>query len=66
MLVCLAPGGQPRGDGNGHARHLLLPTLCHLFDVTLDYLLGIDVEQKEAKIEEIAERAHGYSARGYY
>ncbi len=44
----------------------LLSALCHLFDVTSDYLLGIDVEKKEAKIEEISNRANKYLSRGYF
>ncbi len=44
----------------------LFPALCNLFDVTADYLLGIDLSRKEAKINEIRERAFEYSLRGYY
>ncbi len=44
----------------------LFPALCNLFDVTADYLLGIDLTRKEARIGEIGERARGYSSRGYH
>ncbi len=44
----------------------LFPAICNLFDVTADHLLGIDIAQKEAKIDEMCERADGYASRGYY
>ncbi len=44
----------------------LFPAICYLFDVTSDFLLGVDIGKKEAKIKEIGDRAHRYRSRGYY
>lgn len=44
----------------------LLPTLCNYFNVSSDMLLGIDLEKKKEKIEEILDEAGKYSSRGYY
>lgn len=46
-----------------------LPILANLFEVTTDYLLGVDIEQKNKKINEIIETAakewgKGLSAKG--
>ncbi len=35
----------------------LLPVLANLFEVTTDYLLGVDITQKESKINEILHKA---------
>ena len=35
----------------------LFPTICNLFDVTSDELLGINIKKKEMKIQEIVEEA---------
>lgn len=47
----------------------LLPPLCHLLGVTSDQLLGIDLEAKERRIEEIISKANsrrrGYNAEAY-
>lgn len=47
----------------------LLPPLCHLLGVTSDQLLGIDLEAKERRIEEIIIKANsrrrGYNAEAY-
>lgn len=43
----------------------LLPPLCHLLGVTSDQLLGIDLEAKERRIEEIRNKAESFSSRGY-
>ncbi|HBN86189.1 MAG TPA: hypothetical protein DDZ89_20385, partial [Clostridiales bacterium] len=43
----------------------LIPVICNLFGITSDELLGIDIAQKKAKIEEISMRAGEYSTRGY-
>lgn len=43
----------------------LFPAICNLFDVTSDYLLGIDLERKKEKIEKICNRAHDCMSRGY-
>ena len=43
----------------------LIPVICNLFSITSDELLGIDIAQKKAKIEEISMRAQEYYTRGY-
>ena len=43
----------------------LLPALAYLFDVTTDYLLGVDVTRKEKEIEEICRRASDFSAAAH-
>lgn len=47
----------------------LLPPLCHLLGVTSDTLLGIDLEAKQKRIEEIINKANsrrrGYNAEAY-
>ena len=47
----------------------LIPPLCHLLGVTSDQLLGIDLEAKERRIEEIISKANsrrrGYNAEAY-
>lgn len=47
----------------------LLPPLCHLLGVTSNQLLGIDLEAKEKRIEEIINKANsrrrGYNAEKY-
>ena len=43
----------------------LIPPLCHLLGVTSDQLLGIDLEAKERRIEEIRNKAESFSSRGY-
>ncbi len=44
----------------------LIPAICNLFDTSADYLLGIDIETKKEKIEEIYKNAQAYSSRGYH
>ncbi|MBQ8552145.1 MAG: helix-turn-helix transcriptional regulator [Clostridia bacterium] len=43
----------------------LIPPLCSLLNVTSDELLGIDLEAKQKRIDEITDEAHSYSSRGY-
>lgn len=43
----------------------LIPAICHLFGISADELLGINLEQKEQKIKEIRDEADKYSDRGY-
>ena len=43
----------------------LIPPLCHLLGVTSDTLLGIDLEAKQKRIEEIRTKANTFSKRGY-
>lgn len=38
----------------------LLPALANLFDVTTDYLLGVDLSKKKEKIHEIQDRAREF------
>ena len=38
----------------------LIPTLANIFDVSADVLLGIDVDNKEKRIEDIVSRAEKY------
>ena len=43
----------------------LIPPLCNLLGVTSDTLLGIDLEAKQKRIEEIRTKANTFSRRGY-
>ena len=43
----------------------LIPPLCNLLGVTSDTLLGIDLEAKQKRIEEIRAKANTFSKRGY-
>ena len=43
----------------------LIPAICNLFGISADELLGINLEQKEKRIEEIRAEAEKYSDRGY-
>lgn len=43
----------------------LIPPLCNLLGVTSDTLLGIDLEAKQKRIEEIRTKANTFSKRGY-
>ncbi|MBO5939306.1 MAG: helix-turn-helix transcriptional regulator [Clostridia bacterium] len=43
----------------------LIAPLCHLFDVTSDELLGIDLTKKQEAINAICEEASKYFNRGY-
>ena len=44
----------------------LIPAICHLFAISADELLGINLEQREERIKEIRDEAAKYSDRGYY
>jgi len=41
-----------------------LPALCNLFEVTADQLLGIDIEAKQKRIEEIYDAAYAVACSG--
>ncbi len=43
----------------------LIPSLCNLFEVTADELLGIDLAAKQKKIREIVEQSYSFESRGY-
>ncbi len=43
----------------------LIAPLCNLLDVSADELLGIDLEAKQEKIDEIVHKAYSYDSRGY-
>ncbi len=43
----------------------LLPSLCNFFGVTSDYLLGIDVANRQKQIEKIVAEADKLNFRGY-
>ena len=43
----------------------LIPVICNLFDVSSDELLGIGIESKNKRIQEIVARAYGFSGKGY-
>ncbi len=42
----------------------LIPAICHLFGISADELLGINLEQKEQRISDIETQACQYSSRG--
>ena len=44
----------------------MIPAICNLFGISADRLLGIDLEQREARIKSIRDEAGKYSGRGYY
>ena len=43
----------------------LIAPLCHLFNVTSDELLGIDLARKKEAVKDICEEADKYAHRGY-
>jgi len=43
-----------------------LPALCHVFDVSSDVLLGIDVEKNEERIKSYLEEAHKVDWEGNF
>lgn len=43
-----------------------IPVLANMFDVTTDYLLGVDVESKEKQIDEIVEKANELSMNAHF
>ncbi len=43
----------------------LIPPLCNLLGVSADTLLGIDLEAKEKRIDEITKKANAFDFRGY-
>lgn len=43
-----------------------LPLLSNIFNVTTDFLLGVDISNKEKAIEKIIDEVHQYSKNGYY
>ena len=42
----------------------LIPSICNLFGISADELLGINLEQKKQKISDIEDQASKYSSRG--
>ena len=44
----------------------LLPALCHIFDVSSDTLLGIDIEKNNEEIKKYLEKAHNEEADGNF
>lgn len=42
-----------------------LPVLAHIFEVTTDHLLGVDVDSKDKEIERIVKEAYEFSCRGH-
>lgn len=43
-----------------------IPALCHLFGITADQLLGIDLEKQDEQIKSIREEATACYTRGYF
>lgn len=44
----------------------LLPSLCNIFNVSADDLLGINISKKNAEIQEIRKESDALSSRGYF
>ena len=44
----------------------MIPAICSLLNISSDELLGIDLNKKKEKIEEISKEANSYSSRGYH
>lgn len=42
----------------------LIPSICNLFGISADELLGINLEQKEQRISDIEDQANQHSSRG--
>lgn len=42
-----------------------IPVICNLFDITSDELLGIDIQQKGERIDQISKEASKYKRSGY-
>ncbi len=43
----------------------LIAPICNLFEISADILLGIDLETKQKRINQITEEADSYGSRGY-
>ena len=43
----------------------LLPSLCSIFNVSADDLLGIDIMKQDEEIDEIRKKANTFSCRGH-
>ena len=41
-----------------------LPLLAHIFDVSTDEILGVDIEKSNQRIKEICDEAHAFYAKG--
>lgn len=66
-LLSISPQAVSRWEQNAGMPDIsLLPALAHLFDVTTDTLLEVDVRQKEARIEEKLAEARTFSKRGHW
>ncbi len=52
--------------GNAMPDISLFPAICNMFDVSADYLLGIDRDNKEKNIAFISSESCDYSSKGYF
>ncbi len=66
-MLTISPQAVSRWEtGNAMPDISLFPALCNMFDVSADYLLGIDRDNKEKNIALIASKADDHSSRGYF
>ncbi|MBR7185609.1 MAG: helix-turn-helix domain-containing protein [Clostridia bacterium] len=64
--LCVSPQAISRWERDDALPDITqLGPLAHLFGVTTDYLLGVDVEKKKERVDAILAAAHEKGSRGY-
>ena len=65
-MLSISPQAVSRWETNSAMPDItLLPSLCNVFHVSADELLGIDTAKQDQEINEIREKANAKSSRGY-
>ena len=66
-MLCISSQAVSRWEvGTAMPDISLLPSLCNIFNVSSDVLLGIDSVGKQAEIDKVRTKAHSFSSRGYF